>query len=203
MASVASLVQSFAFYLFAGMAVLGAVLVVAARNPVHSVLSLVLTFFSTAGLFVLLGAEFMAAVLVMVYMGAVAMLFLFVVMLLDVDFDTLRQGAADHLPMGLAVGFAILVELVVIMAGIHPGEGAAHAAAVPVSNTMAIGKVLYTQYLYPFEAASLILLVAMIGAIGLTQRVRRDIRRQKVCEQIARRRDEAVELKEVAPGQGA
>ncbi|MBF0123891.1 MAG: NADH-quinone oxidoreductase subunit J [Magnetococcales bacterium] len=192
------------FYLFAAVLLMAALGVVTVRNPVHSVLLLVLAFFSSSALFVLLGAEFLAAILVMVYMGAVAMLFLFVVMMLDIDFDLLRRGARDHLPVGIAVGGLVLFELVVLVAGVrldpshaHPGAGLAH------SNVSEIGRVLYSTYIYPFEISSIILLVALVGAVVLTARKRSDQKRQSICEQVARTRDQAVELKKVASGQGA
>ena len=200
------LVADFVFYFFAGVTVLAALGVIVSRNQVHSALFLVLTFFTTAGLFVLLGAEFLAALLVMVYMGAVAVLFLFVVMMLDVDFAELRRGAVAHLPMGFAVGGVMLVELAMIVStgghgNAHGGGHEAVAAAVP--NTLALGRELYTTYLYPFEVASLILLVALIGAVALTLRSRKGIKRQNVAAQLARTRDQAVELKQVKSGEGA
>ncbi|MBF0183652.1 MAG: NADH-quinone oxidoreductase subunit J [Magnetococcales bacterium] len=188
------------FYAFAAVTTLAAIGVVSSRNQVHSVLFLILTFFSTAALFVLLEAEFLAALLVMVYMGAVAVLFLFVVMMLDMDVSDLKAQAINHLPLGLAVGAVILLELVVVLSHSH-----AHvAAASTVPNTLAIGRTLYTQYLYPFELASLILLVALIGAVVLTLRERKKVmRRQVISQQIARTRSEAVELVQRKPGEGA
>lgn len=195
------MVAELVFYMFATVAVLAALGVVNARNPVHSVLFLVLAFFSTAGVFVLLQAEFLAALLVIVYMGAVAILFLFVVMLLDVDFAELKAGMAKHLPMGLAVGGMILVELVVI-AGAYHVDTPQLAADAP-HNTLAIGRILYSQFLFPFEVASLILLVAMIGAIVLTHRARKGVRKQVIAEQLARTKATGLELKKVASGEGA
>ena len=201
------LVADFVFYFFAGVTVLAALGVIVSRNQVHSALFLVLTFFTTAGLFVLLGAEFLAALLVMVYMGAVAVLFLFVVMMLDVDFAELRRGAVAHLPMGFAVGGVMLVDLAMIVSTGGHGGGheavAAVAGAAAVPNTLALGRELYTTYLYPFEVASLILLVALIGAVALTLRSRKGIKRQNVAAQLARTRDQAVELKQVKSGEGA
>ncbi|MEO5354506.1 MAG: NADH-quinone oxidoreductase subunit J [Magnetococcus sp. XQGC-1] len=195
------MVADFVFYFFSTITVFSAIGVIASRNQVHSVLFLVLTFFSTAGLFVLLGAEFLAAILVMVYMGAVAILFLFVVMMLDVDMSSLRRESVKYLPVGIMVGLVVLVELAVILSHVHVGH---HAQAVAqVSNTLAVGKVLYTKYLLPFEIASLVLLVALIGAVALTHRTRKRVKRQDILKQIARTREEAVELKKVASGEGA
>ncbi len=195
-----------AFYVFAAVAVGSGVLVILARNPVHSVLWLILAFFSSAGLMVLLGAEFIAMLLVIVYVGAVAVLFLFVVMMLDVDFTELKRGLADYLPVGALVGLVLLVELSLVLghwalAGAAPdAREAAFAIDEGVANTPALGAILYDQYLYMFQAAGLILLVAMIGAIVLTLRHRPNVKRQDVLTQIYRGRD--VELKDVEPGQG-
>jgi NADH-quinone oxidoreductase subunit J len=173
------------------------------RNAVHSVLFLVLTFFSAAGLFVLLGAEFLAAILVIVYMGAVAILFLFVVMMLDVDFAALRQGMVQYLPLALGVGLVIAVEMTALAVTTHINEGSMEAIAGQPHNTLAIGQILYTQYLFPFELASLVLLVALVGAIVLTHSKRTDVKTQNILKQVMRRRDESVELKKVASGEGA
>lgn len=189
------------FYLFAVLTVLSALGVVGARNPVHSVLFLVLAFFSTAGLFVLIGAEFLAAILVMVYMGAVAILFLFVVMMLDVDFAQLRRESVRYLPMGLAVGAVMVFELVMMVA--HHHGGSASPVVAKVENTLEIGQVLYSRYLYPFEIASLILLVALIGAVVLAHRERKRVRRQDIATQLARTKGDAVELRRVVSGEGA
>ncbi|MBF0454734.1 MAG: NADH-quinone oxidoreductase subunit J [Magnetococcales bacterium] len=196
------MVADIIFYLFATITVVAALGVVSVKNQVHSVLFLVLTFFTTAALFVLMGAEFLAAILVMVYMGAVAILFLFVVMMLDVEFASLKKEAARYLPLGLAVGLVILFEMVVIITQIHIEPGAA-AVASDVPNTLEIGRVLYTKYLLPFEIASVILLVALIGAVVLTFRDRKLAKRQSVSKQHARTREQAVELKKVASGEGA
>ncbi len=190
------------FYLFATITVASAVGVVTARNQVHSVLLLILAFFTTAGLFILLEAEFLAALLVIVYMGAVAVLFLFVVMMLDVDFETLRQGAIQHLPLGLFVGLMILAELVIILSSVQVDHHAVVVAA-GTSNTLEIGKLMFTKFLLPFEIASFILLVALIGAVVLTLRKRKGVQRQNIVQQLARTRDEAVELVKVASGEGA
>lgn len=191
------------FYAFAAVTALSAMGVVSSRNQVHSVLFLILTFFSTAALFVLLEAEFLAALLVMVYMGAVAVLFMFVVMMLDMELDELKKRMVDHLPLGLTVGLMILVELVVVLSHAHT-SGAQGAAVPPVPNTLAIGRSLYIQHLYPFELASLILLVALVGAVVLTLRERRQtVKRQDIGQQIARTRAEAVKLVQRQPGEGA
>ncbi|MDH3665317.1 MAG: NADH-quinone oxidoreductase subunit J [Paracoccaceae bacterium] len=197
-----------AFYVFASVAVAAGLFVVLARNPVHSVLWLILSFFSAAGLMVLLGAEFVAMLLIIVYVGAVAVLFLFVVMMLDVDFTELKQGLADYLPMGALIGVVLLVELGLVIghwaiAGSAPDVRAA-VAPVPqdVSNVEALGRILYDDYIYLFQAAGLILLVAMVGAIVLTLYHRPDIKRQDILKQIYRQRSEAVELRDVEPGQG-
>jgi NADH-quinone oxidoreductase subunit J len=183
--------QAVAFYLLALVSVVSAVGVVSARNPVHSVLFLITTFFSTAGLFVLLGAEFLAMLLVVVYVGAVAVLFLFVVMMLDVDFSQFRKGFTRYLPIGGLVAGVLVVEMVMV-SSIVATRGAASANAAPfvagpdISNTEAIGRVLYTDYVSFFQAAGLVLLVAMIGAIVLTLRHRAGVRRQVIADQVAR-----------------
>ena len=198
------------FYLFAVTAVASGVMVVSAKNPVHSVLFLILAFFNSAGLFVLLGAEFLAMILVIVYVGAVAVLFLFVVMMLDIDFAELRSGFMRYLPVGALVGFILLAELMLILGSwvIAPGIAGLGAAPLPpsaaaVSNTRALGDLLYTRYIFAFQAAGLILLVAMIGAIVLTLRQRVGVRRQSVPQQLARTRAEAVALVKVPLGGGA
>ncbi len=197
-----------AFYVFASVAVASGLLVVLARNPVHSVLWLILSFFSAAGLMVLLGAEFVAMLLVIVYVGAVAVLFLFVVMMLDVDFTELRQGLADYVPLGGLIGLILLVEIGLVIghwaiAGSAPDvRAAATPAPADISNVEALGRILYDQYIYLFQAAGLILLVAMIGAIVLTLYHRPDIKRQDVLKQMYRTRADSVELRDVEPGQG-
>lgn len=195
------MVADIIFYMFAAITGLSAVGVIASRNQVHSALFLVLTFFSTAGLFILLEAEFLAAILVMVYMGAVAVLFLFVIMMLDVDFKDLRKEARNHMPLGIFVGLVLLVELVVILSHAHGGH--VDPMVTDVHNTLAIGRVLYTTFLYPFELASLILLVALIGAVTLTLRERKKVKRQDVSVQLARTREQSVELKQIKSGEGA
>ncbi len=198
----------FAFYLFAATAVISGMLVVTVRSPVHSVLWLILSFFAAAGLFVLLGAEFVAMLMLIVYVGAVAVLFLFVVMMLDVDFAALREGTATYLPIGLVIGVVLLVQLGFAF-GAWEITGIAldqRQAVTPppevIENTMALGMLLYTKYVFLFQAAGLVLLVAMIGAIVLTHRRREGVRRQDVLTQMYRDPTTAVELKDVKPGQG-
>ena len=204
------ILQAVLFYLFAAVAVASGVMVVSARNPVHSVLFLILAFFNAAGLFLLIGAEFLAMILVIVYVGAVAVLFLFVVMMLDIDFAQLRSGAARYLPVGAAIGLALLAELLFYVVGrwAAPAAGLLAAPApagggVVISNTRALGDILYTRYVFAFQAAGLILLVAMIGAIVLTLRRRTDVRRQSISAQLARTRAASVEVVKVPLGTGA
>lgn len=201
------IVQTILFYIFA-IAVIGSgATVVVARNPVHSVLFLILAFFNTAALFVLIGAEFLAMILVIVYVGAVAVLFLFVVMMLNIDFDELRSGFVRYLPVGVLVGTILLAELVLISVSwaVTPVptmvETAIPAGAAAISNTRALGDVLYTRYLFAFQIAGLILLVAMIGAIVLTLRRRPDVRRQSIAAQLARTRGQSVEIVKVPVGE--
>jgi NADH-quinone oxidoreductase subunit J len=202
------IVTALFFYLFAGMCIAAAVMVIASRNPVHSVLFLILTFFNASGLFVLMGAEFLAMILVVVYVGAVAVLFLFVVMMLDVNFAELRQGFLQYLPIGALVGVIFLAELLLVVVGwtIAPSVSQSIAAPIPpianVPNTEAIGAVLYTRYIYFFQAAGLVLLVAMIGAIVLTLRHREKIKRQNIADQVARTKATAIEVVKVPSGQG-
>jgi len=200
------IVNAIFFYLFAGICVASAVMVITARNPVHSVLFLILAFVNAAGLFVLLGAEFLAMILIVVYVGAVAVLFLFVVMMLDVDFAELRQGVLNYLPVGALVGAVLLVELLVVVGAWAIGPGVAITAPIPapsaVSNTQALGLVLYTRYVYFFQAAGIILLVAMVGAIVLTLQHKPSVRRQTIARQVARDRASAIEIVKVNPGQG-
>jgi NADH-quinone oxidoreductase subunit J len=194
------------FYLFAGICVAAAFMVIAAKNPVHSVLFLILAFVNAAGLFVLLGAEFLAMILIVVYVGAVAVLFLFVVMMLDVDFAELRQGFLQYLPVGALVGVIFLTELLLVVGAwaIGPGIPQTIAAPIPagITNTEALGLVLYTRYIYFFQAAGMVLLVAMIGAIVLTLRHKPDVKRQSISAQVARSREAAIEIRQVKPGQG-
>jgi len=200
------IVAALFFYLFAGICVASAFMVIAARNPVHSVLYLILAFVNAAGLFVLLGAEFLAMILIVVYVGAVAVLFLFVVMMLDVDFAALKQGALQYLPIGVLIGGIFLAELLLVVGAwaIGPGVSRAITAPIPttVPNTEAIGLVLYIRYVYFFEAAGMILLVAMVGAIVLTLHHKSKAKRQNIAEQVARTKAASVELRRVRPGQG-
>ena len=194
------------FYLFASVAIASAVMVISSRNPVHSVLFLILCFFNAAGLFILLGAEFLAMILVVVYVGAVAVLFLFVVMMLDVDFVQLRQGMLNYLPVGGTIGLIVLVELLLVGGSWVISSESLTAVAAPiaggVTNTEALGQILYTKYVYYFEAAGLVLLVAMIGAIVLTLRHKVGIKRQDISVQVARGPATAIEIRKVKPGQG-
>lgn len=198
----------FFFYLFSALAVASGFMVIAARNPVHAVLFLILAFFNAAGLFLLLGAEFLAMILVIVYVGAVAVLFLFVVMMLDVDFAELRAGVMKYLPIGALVGIVLLIELALVLGSfaIAPDFTSRIATPAPpmaeLTNTEAIGRVLYTDYIYAFQAAGLILLVAMVGAIVLTLRHKEGVKRQDVARQVARNRKTAIEVVDVKSGQG-
>jgi len=201
------MLTAIAFYLFAAVLIASAVMVIASRNPVHSVLFLILAFFNAAALFVLLGAEFLAMILVIVYVGAVAVLFLFVVMMLDVDFAELRRGTLQCLPLGLLIAAILAAELVFAGAAwkFAPAAATALASAKPgaISNTEALGRILYTDYIYYFQLAGLVLLVAMIGAIVLTLRSRPGVRKQSIRMQVARDPAETMVLVDVKPGQGA
>ncbi len=202
------IVQTLAFYLFAVVAVASGIMVVGARNPVHSVLFLILAFFNSAGLFILLGAELLAMILIIVYVGAVAVLFLFVVMMLDVNFVALREGFARYLPVGALVGAVLLLELLLVLGAWVVAPGALERAGVPiapageVTNAAALGAVLYTKYIYLFQAAGLVLLVAMIGAIVLTLRERTGVRRQSAARQLARRSEDTLDIRDVTTGSG-
>ena len=202
------ILQGIAFYIFAIIAVFGGIMVVCARNPVHSVLCLILTFFTSAALFVLIGAEFLAMVLVVVYVGAVAVLFMFVVMMLDINFVEMREGFLQYMPIGLLVGIILLVELLMVLGTVTISPEVLATGTEPIpdmvhrQNTAALGDVLYTKYIYPFQAAGMILLIAMVGAIVLTLRQRPGVRKQVIRDQLARRREDAVELKKIQPGQG-
>ena len=202
----AEILPALFFYLFAGICIASAVMVVVSRNPVHSVLYLILAFVNAAGLFVLLGAEFLAMILIVVYVGAVAVLFLFVVMMLDVDFAELRQGFLNYLPVGIVIGVIFFFELVAVLGvwAIGPNVKTAIVAPTPdtITNTEALGRILYTRYVYFFEAAGLVLLVAMIGAIVLTLRHKPNVKRQSIAAQVARTRATAIEVRQVRPGQG-
>ena len=202
------IVQSLVFYLFSTVAIAAAVMVISARNPVHSVLFLILAFFNAAGLFVLMGAEFIAMILVVVYVGAVAVLFLFVVMMLDIGFVELRQGFLQYLPLGGLVGVVLLAELLVITSGwlFAPKTSGARAFPTPspdqITNTDALGRILYTDYIYLFQGAGMVLLVAMVGAIVLTLRSRPGVRKQNISDQINRRREDTIEIRKIQPGSG-
>ena len=200
------MIQVVVFYLFATLVVASGVMTIGSRNPVHSVLWLILAFFNAAGLFLLIGAEFLAFLLVIVYVGAVAVLFLFVVMMLDVDFAALRAGIARYWPLGFGLAGVLLAEIVLAVlawnaGGLDTGRRPAEAAA-EVSNIEALGQLLYTRYLFIFEAAGIVLLVAMVGAIVLTRRRRSDVRPQNVSRQVRRRPDEAVRNVQPPVGQG-
>lgn len=200
------LVQAFAFYLFATILVVGALMVITARNPVHSVLFLILCFFNAAGIFVLLGAEFIAMILVIVYVGAVAVLFLFVVMMLDINFKDLRKGAMRYVPIGLVIGGILLFEFISVYSFWVAAPESTANRALPidpeVENARALGYVLYTKYVFAFQVSGLILFVAMIGAIILTNRTRPNVRKQSVSKQQARKSTDVLEIVKVTSGTG-
>ncbi len=199
------MIQAIAFYLFAAVLLFSAAMVVGARGPVHAVLFLILAFFNAAGLFVLLGAEFLAFLLVIVYVGAVAVLFLFVVMMLDIGPADLRKGAMKYVPAGIGLGAVLLFELFFVYAAVPQApvtSDSVGSAQEAVTNTEALGRILYTDYFYPFQISGMILLVAMIGAIVLTHRVRPDVRRQKVSDQVARKASDVVCAVRITPGTG-
>ena len=191
------MIETLFFYLFAGVTCLAGLMVISSRNPVHSVLFLILAFFNSAGLFVLLGAEFLAMLLVVVYVGAVAVLFLFVVMMLDINFAELRDGFQRYMPLGLGVGGILLAEILFVF--FNREEMPENLNLVSeVSNTRALGRVLYTDYIYLFQVAGLILLVAMIGAITLTLRKRENVRKQSISTQNDRTREETIQVVKVS-----
>jgi NADH-quinone oxidoreductase subunit J len=194
------------FYLFAGVCVASAAMVIVSRNPVHSVLYLILAFVNASGLFILMGAEFLGMMLIVVYVGAVAVLFLFVIMMLDVDFAELREGFLEYLPIGLVIGAVFLAELLLVGGSwvINAGVAKSITAAIPtnVSNTEALGLVLYTKYIHYFQLAGMVLLVAMIGAIVLTLRHKVMVKRQDINVQNARTPELAMSVRKVASGQG-
>ncbi len=200
------MIATLVFYLFAGFVVLGAAMTILSKNPVHSVLWLILAFFNAAGLFVLLGAEFLAMILVIVYVGAVAVLFLFVVMMLDVDFARLRAGFVRYLPFGVALAIVLATELLLVFS--HgsfalPGAAPGHAPVVAgMTNTQALGSLIYTRYVFIFQAAGMVLLTAMIGAIVLTHRQRPGIRRQSIAAQTARTPAGAIRVVDAPRGEG-
>ena len=202
------IVQALAFYLFSAVAIGAGVMVISARNPVHSVLFLILAFFNSAGLFVLMGAEFLAMILVIVYVGAVAVLFLFVVMMLDINVVALRHGMLQYLPIGAIVGLVLFTELILVFGSwvVAPTAQTSIIAPTPaidaLSNSHALGLLIYTDYAYLFQTAGLILLVAMVGAIVLTLRRREGVRRQTISVQVARRSDSSIEIVKVPSGSG-
>lgn len=202
------MIGALAFYAFASVLVLSAIMVISARNPVHSVLFLILAFFNAAGLFVLLGAEFVAMILVIVYVGAVAVLFLFVVMMLDISFADLRKGAMQYVPLGIMFGGILLAELIMLYMSWQTAPEAESNLASPVatveipSNAKALGEILYTQYMFPFQVSGLVLLVAMIGAIVLTHRTRSGVLRQNVGNQVNRDQADVIEIQKVQSGAG-
>ena len=195
------------FYIFASIVTASALLVITARNPVHSVLFLILAFFNASGLFILLGAEFVGMILAIVYVGAVAVLFLFVVMMLDVDFAGLRKGFLPYVPLGLIVGGILLLELIMLYFAWNTAQGANLVLASPIdggarSNTHALGNIIYTDYIFPFQVSGLILLVAMIGAITLTLRHRPGVKKQNISKQLRTQPSDVVELVKVKNGAG-
>ena len=202
------IIASLAFYLFSFIAITSALNVIFQRNPVHSVLWLILTFFNAAGLFLLLGAEFLAMILVVVYVGAVAVLFLFVVMMIDINVAMIREGFMKYLPVGAFIGIILLVELALVFGGwaMAPEAQALRLAPTPdltqIPNTEALGRIMYTQYVYVFQAAGLVLLVAMIGSIVLTMRRRIGVRKQDISAQVNRRAEETVEVVKAEVGKG-
>jgi len=204
-----ALIPTVVFYVFASITLLAALGVITSKNPVHSVFFLILSFFSAAGLFILLGAEYIAMTLVIVYVGAVAVLFLFVVMMLDIDIVAMRQGFLRYLPVGIAVALVVFCELALAFyVSLDKPTAIAEATQIipdsaELNNTKAIGKVLYTYYLYPFQMAGIILLIAMIGAIVLTLRTRPGVRKQVIAKQLARTRDQSVAIIKVKSGEGA
>ena len=202
------IVQVLAFYLFSAILVASGVMVISARNPVHSVLYLILAFFQAAGLCVLMGAEFLAMILVIVYVGAVAVLFLFVVMMLDINFRELRQGAAQYMPFGALLGLVLLAELAVVFGAWAVAPAASQALGAPtpaieqIDNTRALGQLMYTHYAYLFQASGIILLIAMMGAIVLTLRSREGVRKQYISAQLSRTREETLAVRKVPTGEG-
>ncbi|GER08403.1 NADH:ubiquinone oxidoreductase subunit J [Iodidimonas muriae] len=195
-----------AFYLFASITVFSGFMVIASKNPVHSVLFLILAFFNASGLFLLLGAEFLAMLLIIIYVGAVAVLFLFVVMMLDINYTEMREGFLQYLPIGALIGLIVLVELIMVVGVWQVAPeiiGTPAVAAAPdLTNTEALGAVLYTQYIYAFQAAGIVLLIAMIGAIVLTLRTREGVKRQNISQQNRRTPQTAIEIKKVKVGEG-
>ncbi|MEH6402478.1 MAG: NADH-quinone oxidoreductase subunit J [Sneathiella sp.] len=202
------IISTLAFYLFAALTVASAFMVISSKNPVHSVLFLILAFFNSAALFVLLGAEFLAMILIVVYVGAVAVLFLFVVMMLDINFAELRQGFLQYLPIGALIGIILMIELLMVVGGWTLSPEALQLSSAPtvamteMTNTEQLGNLIYTQYVYLFQIAGMILLVAMIGAIVLTHRSRPGVKKQVIAEQVYRRPEDSMAVRKVEPGQG-
>ena len=202
------ILSAIAFYGFSSVAIAAGVMVISARNPVHSVLFLILAFFNAAGLFILMGAEFIAFILVIVYVGAVAVLFIFVVMMLDINVVEMRQGFLQYLPIGGLIGTVLLIELIFVVTSwaVAPESGGLLAAKAPalaeVHNTAALGRLLYTKYIYLFQGAGMILLLAMVGAIVLTLRARPGVRHQRIGDQVNLRREDVIEVKNVPTGTG-
>lgn len=200
------IITGLCFYMFSAVIIASAVMVILSRNPVHSVLFLILAFLNSAGLFVLLGAEFLAMILVIVYVGAVAVLFMFVVMMLNVNFSAMRAGVLQYLPTGGMIGLVLLAELIFVISAWQATPAGLEVLASPtpinVTNTKALGDLLYTKYFYLFQASGIILLIAMIGAMVLTLRKREGVRRQRVAQQVGRKRQESVEIKKVTPRSG-
>ena len=200
------LIKGLAFYMFAIVSIASAFMVVTSKNPVHSVLFLILTFFNGAGLFVLMGAEFLAMILVVVYVGAVAVLFMFVVMMLDINFVELRQGFLKYLPYGVTIGLVLLVELIIMVGGwkFTPVSTGIISSPIPAmaTNTHALGSLLYTDYIYLFQAAGIVLLIAMIGAIVLTHRQRPGVKKQVIADQLSRKPEDTLKIHKVESGRG-
>ena len=200
------LIKALVFYMFAIVSIVSAFMVVTSKNPVHSVLFLILTFFNGAGLFVLMGAEFLAMILVVVYVGAVAVLFLFVVMMLDINFVELRQGFLRYLPYGVTIGLVLLVELIIMVGGWKFAPVSTEIISSPIpamsTNTHALGSILYTDYIYLFQAAGIVLLISMIGAIVLTHRQRPGVKKQVIADQLSRKPEDTLKIHKIESGRG-
>ncbi len=200
------LIKALAFYMFAIVSIVSAFMVVTSKNPVHSVLFLILTFFNGAGLFVLMGAEFLAMILVVVYVGAVAVLFMFVVMMLDINFVELRQGFLRYLPYGVTIGLVLLVELIIMVGGWKFAPVSTEIISSPIpaisTNTHALGSILYTDYIYLFQAAGIVLLISMIGAIVLTHRQRPGVKKQVIADQLSRKPEDTLKIHKIESGRG-
>ena len=200
------LIKALVFYMFAIVSIVSAFMVVTSKNPVHSVLFLILTFFNGAGLFVLMGAEFLAMILVVVYVGAVAVLFMFVVMMLDINFVELRQGFLRYLPYGVTIGLVLLVELIIMVGGWKFAPVSTEIISSPIpamsTNTHALGSILYTDYIYLFQAAGIVLLISMIGAIVLTHRQRPGVKKQVIADQLSRKPEDTLKIHKIESGRG-